>query len=348
MENNTVQNSSFHGFGLSDSNNNTFTDNTVLNNGHYGINLKDSANNTFINNTVQDNGYIGFYLFYSEDNILTNNFVENHLEAAIFLMYSWNNTVIDNIMVNNGIRMVGDSSIGILQRSITNNLVNGKPLVYMQGQSHETVSLDAGQVILVNCSYITVRNQNISFATFGIQLHFSHHNILANNSANYNSHGFVLRSSINNTLVYNSARNNTLFGFYFMNSDNCTMSNCTTEINEGYGLNLGGSSNVISFNNFISNNEDSVLAYCRDSTNVFDYNYWSNHTSPDADADGIVDIPFTIEGGACVDLHPVTTKYMFIVEGESIKIPGYPLGAILVGILSLIIIKRKIGNKIKK
>ncbi len=349
MENNTAQYNSFNGFNLIKSNENTLTDNIVLNNGNSGFNLEESTDNTLTNNSVQDNGYSGFLLFYSDDNILTNNLVENHLEAAFHLMYSGYTTLTDNIMINNGIRMIGDNYDNILQKSVINNLVNGKPLVYMQGQSHKTVSLDAGQVILVDCSYMTVINQVISFANMGLQLHFSHHNILSNNTANYNSYGFVLRDSTNNTLIYNLAANNTQFGFYLMDSDYCIMSNSTAQYNKGYGLYLGSSSNEIKFNNFISNKGDLGLAYCGDSTNIFDYNYWSNHTSPDTNEDGIVDIPFTLEGEVCVDHHPVTKMNVVVGGEDSNGIPVYLLGAIVFGILSLsVFIVRKIPLKMKK
>jgi parallel beta-helix repeat protein len=52
---------------------------------------------------------------------------------------------------------------------VEDNTVNGKPLVYLEDVSDCKVE-DAGQVILLNCTNITIQNLDLSNTTVGIEL----------------------------------------------------------------------------------------------------------------------------------------------------------------------------------
>ena len=99
-----------------------------------GIKLYGANNSIIAENNLSGNDY-GIYLNSSSNNTITDN---SFVNDGLFVSYSYNNTVV-------------------------NNTVNGKPLVYLEGVSHHTVS-DAGQVILVNCSAIWVKNLDLSIS----------------------------------------------------------------------------------------------------------------------------------------------------------------------------------------
>ena len=80
------------------------------------------------------------------------------------------------------------------------------------------------------------------------------------------------------------------------------------------------SSNIVFNNTFIGNNgagstyNSSHVQACDDGTNNWwnstdGYgNYWSDWTSPDVDMNGIVDVPYVLDGGSgAKDYYPLTT-----------------------------------------
>ncbi|MFX0212283.1 MAG: hypothetical protein ACFFDT_40295, partial [Candidatus Hodarchaeota archaeon] len=84
---------------------------------------------------------------------------------------------------------------GCLQDEVTNNFVNGRPLVYLQQSIGGTVPNDAGQIVLINCSSLFVTDQNLCNASIGlIALHCSDLNI-KNTHSHTNTDGFVVRFS---------------------------------------------------------------------------------------------------------------------------------------------------------
>ena len=60
------------------------------------------------------------------------------------------------------------------------NIVNGKPLVYLEEVSNYKVE-DAGQVILLNCNNVTVENLDLSNTSVGIKLWKTEDSKISNN-----------------------------------------------------------------------------------------------------------------------------------------------------------------------
>lgn len=79
LQNNTVTNHTYNGFGIYDnSNNNIIRNNMITHNGYCGINLRKSTNNKIIENTILDNNN-GIHIP-SEDNTIENNTFSNNIK----------------------------------------------------------------------------------------------------------------------------------------------------------------------------------------------------------------------------------------------------------------------------
>ena len=70
------------------------------------------------------------------------------------------------------------------QNTVTDNYVNGKPLVYLEGESDIVIddAEDVGQVVLVNCTNITIHDQDLSNTSAGVELWCTHHCLIISNS----------------------------------------------------------------------------------------------------------------------------------------------------------------------
>ncbi len=300
ITNNTASNNGV-GIHLSYSSNNTFTGNTISNNHWDGIRLNSSCNNTITGNNVCNNDE-GISLFHSRNNniVIDNNVSNNHWDG-IRLHFSCNNTITGNNVRNNRIGISLDDSCnntitgntflndglsvdGSYQNTVKGNTVNGKPLIYLEDKTGIEVT-DAGQVVLVNCTNITVENLNLSNTHvgvsllkteesvisnntvsnhwLGINLDCSSNNTIIGNNASSNEDGISLHSSSNNTITSNNASNNGI-GISLWDSSNNTITGNNASNNWCYGIRLFSACNNTFTNNAVSNNDYSGI-YLSDS-----------------------------------------------------------------------------------
>jgi len=238
----TIKNFAY-GIGLYSSSNNTLSGNNITNN-YVGIYLYASSNNNIANNTVTNNRDFGIWLRESSVNRISGNNITNNRDG-IDLSGSSNNTISGNLFMRDGLS-VWDSYGNV----VVDNFVNGKPLVYLEDVSHQSVG-DAGQVILVNCQHITVENLNPSNTNIGVQLWQTNNTIIqGNNITANNEHGIWLYKSSNNSVIGNNITNNG-YGIYLYESSNNSVSGNNVTNNYYSGIVLPGPSNN---NSILGNN----------------------------------------------------------------------------------------------
>ena len=194
--------------------------------------------NTFSGNTIKNT-----YLYISGDNnIVSGNNITNDY-YGIFLTDCWDNIISNNSMFNSGLFI---SVENICNNIVTNNTVNGKPLVYVYNESDLVLDGDAGQIILINCTNITVQNQEIFNTTVGIQILESNTCLLLDNTLTGNHYGIVLYGW-NNTIHDNTITRN-FDAIRLSGGSNIITGNTIT--NNDDGIYLGHSTD---YNNIISN-----------------------------------------------------------------------------------------------
>ncbi|MHC4627962.1 MAG: right-handed parallel beta-helix repeat-containing protein, partial [Planctomycetota bacterium] len=157
----------------------------------------------------------------------------------------------------------------------------------------------------------------------GIRLNLCNNNTVNNNCADWNTKaGISLRNgSHGNTLADNTANSTGTYGIVLIKSDNNVVTGNMSGGNIfGIQLREGSDDNEVYSNNFIDNNMQAQVK--KSSGNVFDLdaptggNYWSDHTGPDADGDGFIDVPYGFDGGQ--DNLPLVG--IFTVEGTDVEV----------------------------
>jgi parallel beta-helix repeat protein len=276
----TIKNMNITGFSwgifLNSSNNNSVGGNNITNNA-FGIELDSSSSNGISGNNIANN-WDGIELDSSSSNgISGNNITANKGDGIGLGSSSINNNVSGNSFVNDGL-FVYDS----FGNMMADNLVNGKPLVYLEDVSDYAVG-DAGQVILFKCNNITVENLNLSNTTIGVELSETNNTAISGNNITVNNYGgIVLGSSYNNSVSGNNITNNIAnninkqYGILLVSSSSNGVSRNNIASN-AWGIYLDSSSNNSVNGNNIANNWDGIgLFYSSNNNNASGNNITNN------------------------------------------------------------------------
>ncbi|TFG10027.1 MAG: hypothetical protein EU535_08585, partial [Promethearchaeota archaeon] len=258
-------------------NNNTITNNIANNNMFNGIDIYNACNNNTISgntagNIDTTNQAIGIVLHTDcDDNTIIYNMVNNNRDNGIFLFNCKNNRIFSNTAGNIGTR---NQDIGIYldtnsnDNTIKNNTANN--------------NLDYGIYLLYFCDSNTISNNIINNNTdCGIYLE---------NTCRYNTISKNIIGDVDiiyqdiGICLYDDSHTNTIFGNLIIN-------------NQNYGISINdlfSSNNIIYHNALIGtigwHANDDGTNNCWNKSYIG--NYWDNHTTPDINNDGIVDLPY--------------------------------------------------------
>ncbi|MHA1615318.1 MAG: NosD domain-containing protein [Candidatus Thorarchaeota archaeon] len=294
---------------------NTIENNTISNS-TAPLLIETSSNNELVNNTISGTMERSVFLYHSSNIILMNNTITGHvLYESIFLYRSPYNSFSGNIMANHGFGLDGFNNLDDWNQNITiDNTVHGKPVGYFWNLTGVTIEGgNYGQLILANCSKISMENTFYNSNFWGIILGYSSHCTMKNITFSENTQGSILlESSINNTIMNcklsgssvvglllrtlssdNTITNNSIIGYtrgvYFDYSTNNTLVNNTISENQEYGVNLFDADYTTLVNNTISENGYGINlnnpweGYCKVVNNtISDNEHWgivisSNH-----------------------------------------------------------------------
>ena len=295
----------------------------TVTNGYYGISIggyKCGYNNTITKNNICSNDWgIGT----GKKNIISNNNIYSNNKGGIVIGYSSiiaNNRIYSNS--HNGGEIWGLSNL-IFNNSIFSN--NDLGLKVRRSCNHNDIinnnisSNSAGGIDLSVSWYNNITNNIISNNGGNTTIEYGHgisglytsyNNIINNIIISNEKYGIILSgisNTRNNNIIGNMISDNQ-WGISIWNSRNRVINNIFFS-NAQYGL-ITFIGNTIYHNCFIENNGGGIQAfggpnYWND-TYPSGGNYWSDWTTPDIKSgprqdqpgsDGIVDVPYSIDGG---------------------------------------------------
>ena len=300
--------------------------------------------NLIINNTLNDNVFWGLTLeTRCDNNTVTNNEFKSNgypgVEGVTLGLCSYN-ILSNNNMINSGISLKSGTELNHWNtHTIINNTLNGKPVVYWKNRNGGTIQEEAGEIILANCTNITIQEQNLSKKGEIIQIGFSSHctisnNIIANSHAtlyfrysNYNKvndniisdgEGIHLVTYCTNNTIKNNLISANQKGIYFWYADNNTITENSITHNTINGIKISYSNNNLIFNNYFNNTNnandsgDNIWNVSKTTgPNIMGGpyiggNFWSDHTYTDNNSDGFCDTAYTVPGDSNTDWLPLT------------------------------------------
>ncbi len=239
LSNNTIIGGTFSGISIS-GDSNTITGNLVKDHSGNGIDVDGSwnriSNNTISNITGRDyeNGGI---CMRGDSNVVSDNTIENSSSGVSFSGRSM--TISGNRMEECGLYWSWGSLGYFNTHTITpDNTVNGKPVLYYKNETGITVPSGVGQVLMGNCSWMKVENQNLSNGSSGVLVAYSSNITISNNTiANNDCNGIEIKYySSTNTVSSNIISGNNI-GIYFSSfSQDNTVHHNTIANNIAYGI----------------------------------------------------------------------------------------------------------------
>ncbi len=296
------------GFNLTSVSNVTIK-NVNINGFSNGIRLENSVGNSIYKNNMTTS-WMGIWIIMSLNSSINENNVTGNFATGIELFYSPSSTLRNNKMMGNqqNFDVSGDSLEDFLNDVDSSNTVDNKPIYYWINVYNNAVPLDAGNVILVNCSQITVENLNLTKNSVGIHLVYTKNSIIRGNYAGDNGNGISMSHSQSNNIFGNNLTNN-INGIYFHYSTNNTVyENNIMNNYRSVWLYAYSNNNKFYHNNFINNQNEAQLEYSIGNIWDDDYpsggNYWSDYTGVDLDHDGIDDTEYVIDADN-IDHHPL-------------------------------------------
>jgi parallel beta-helix repeat protein len=281
------------GIRLDNSLNNNISGNKIMTNNWAGIFAIYSLKNSIFGNKITNNGDGVWLKGASRNNIVSGNNITANKCRGIRLSESSNNTLRSNSIADNtrNFYVSGEELLHFLNDVDTSNTVNGKTVYYWINKRDVTVPVDAGYVVLVNCTRITIQNLNLVNNVQGALLAFTTNSTITKNNITNNDYGVRLDYCSNNTISRNTITNNHNGVWLDYCSNNTISRNTITNGICGIMLYCYSIHNSIYHNNFINNTKQAGLH--ESYNNTWDNscpsggNYWGDYNGVDLDHDGI-------------------------------------------------------------
>lgn len=187
---------------------NIISRNTISNLNWYGIRIRRHSMRTIVSNNNISNCVEGIQLLGCNENIISHNILRDNSYGLTFYNCPYENIVTDNCFFNDGF-FVSEDTIG---NTISNNTVSGKKILYVENESDIVIEEDVGQLIIVHCKNVTVKDFNISNVSVGIQLIMSDYCKVTKNRLTDNLYGIFIHGSFNNEVSENDISNSMYSG----------------------------------------------------------------------------------------------------------------------------------------
>ncbi|MHA2338580.1 MAG: right-handed parallel beta-helix repeat-containing protein [Candidatus Hodarchaeales archaeon] len=275
--------------------------------GYYGIYIQNVATGTAkISSNVLESNYVGIVLDIAPNTIISQNYISHTKFFGIQTLDGSENTVIES----NLIEFALNTSINVESEGSTifgNNVTTDFNPAFSVGIAiHRDNILVQDNYVRgywegINLSPISnaiVTNNTVEGCSSGITGWPNNSEISANKvvDGSFDGNGIRLQGEVSNW----AADNNEI-----------TFNDISNFPKEGFVARENSKNNFISNNIFTNNNQEngqSSQGLDNSTGNIIEHNYWSDWISPDENVDGIVDVPYLINGIAVnIDNQPVAS-----------------------------------------
>ncbi len=244
ISNNTVNGVLDQGFAITFSKNITLRYNSVVPSSNPGTEVSrmdtafriyQSHEITLQHNLALENRWYGFEIENSTRITIEDNVITNASWDGMVLAFTPHSRIVNNQFFNTGLMVIGNSAADEIQDVVFNNTVNGKALTFIQNQVGGILDAQAGQVILVNVSAMTIRDQVITDANVGIVALHSTNVTMTNISIEDVNIGIFLFKTNHSAIIETRVKHGDLSGILLLKSHELTiLENAVTEF--GIGL----------------------------------------------------------------------------------------------------------------
>jgi parallel beta-helix repeat protein len=180
--------------------------------------------------------------------------------CALNIVY--NVTICNNIFLDDGILLGNyehtptnpDVPMDCFLYNVYNNTVNGKPLYYFKNIKNFIVPDDAGQVILSNCTNVTIKEAYFTRCNFPIMLNYCNNCVVENNTVE-DTYGEIITMRSENCTFQNNTVDKIIFGVCLdqKSKNNIVRNNTVTNSTGGVVVMIESDNNVVYGNNFYNN-----------------------------------------------------------------------------------------------
>jgi len=268
--------------------------NTVVNSDN-GLYLRYLDDLEIINNTFQNCGFASIRVSFTDGVKIINNTITG--SERVDISASESATIVNNTCTNTGF-IINANEAWYSNFEVENNMVNGKPLLFLANPQDIVISDNIyGQIIVGDGNNVTVKDQFIENTATPIYLnavrgmHVHNCTCLYNHVSGIDVRGWdavvedcevegnedygIDVSTVINAEVSNCYVHHNNAGIYALGADNSVFFNNSIEYNLGQGLRLQSNSVVDVLNNTFTHNLDSIWSYnlenCTIAYNLFDY-----------------------------------------------------------------------------
>ncbi len=226
--------------------------------GRTAINVQYSYNVSITNNHCKGNQRAGIFLRVSPQCRIIHNIIEDNYLNGIFPRDSFGCKITDNVLINCGIYVCEDTLNELFSYTFERNTINSKDFGWYENLTDKVLdNINVGQMVLVNCSNIKIKNEVINFSSTGLTLFFC--------------------SKVD---IYNCVFNHhTKVGLEILYSSYINVHKSTVNFCHARGVRLYFADNVVLFENIISFNQEEGLTIYYSNSNLIFNNFFESNTN---------------------------------------------------------------------
>ncbi|MGY5879175.1 MAG: right-handed parallel beta-helix repeat-containing protein [Candidatus Thorarchaeota archaeon] len=241
----TLDNNDISGIEVGNSNHTIVSSTSLSHCGQRGCRLEYSYNSTIVDSTISNNRY-GFQLTWENLTRIENNTIADSSEYGLYYDLVGETSVVGNEFVNDGIyfpTVTSSEGYEDYAQTLSNNMVNGKPLEILFDLDDQEITEEYGQLVLVNANAVDIINKQYSNTVTGLSLISSNHcRVINTDVSGCKQFGFLIGSGLNNTIsgcncTYAGTEGIRVDSSYgdMISSNDCSFSGYGMRIDSDYG-----------------------------------------------------------------------------------------------------------------